>query len=62
MIGPEGDSGIIPRFCQDLVVQGNCNTDSRVWCSCIECFTMHWGLQNLVPWSKSGFSVFFLEF
>jgi len=27
MIGPEGDAGIIPRFCRDLIAQINGSND-----------------------------------
>ena len=30
MIGPEGDAGIIPRFCQDLIAQINGSNDVKV--------------------------------
>jgi len=41
MIGPEGNAGIIPRFCQDLVIQVNSNADARVWFLCILwCYSM----------------------
>jgi len=39
MVGPEGDAGIIPRFCNDLVVRGTSNNDERVRFSC--CFLPH---------------------
>jgi len=36
MIGPEGNAGIIPRFCEDLVIQVmNNSADARVWFTCI---------------------------
>jgi len=31
MIGPEGDAGIIPRFCNDLISQCYSSSDARVW-------------------------------
>jgi len=30
MIGPEGDEGVIPRFCGDLIEQCSTNTNARV--------------------------------
>ena len=39
MIGPEGDVGVIPRFCRDLISQGN--SDARVRLTRVMCLIAH---------------------
>ena len=41
MIGPEGDVGVIPRFCRDLISQGNDNSDARVRLTRVMCLIAH---------------------